>query len=515
MAILIEHVDVLDPTAPRSLAQDQSILIEGSRISEIAPSRDLNLAAVMNRASPIGNLEVINGRRLLAIPGLISAHTHSPENYMRGATERMPLEPWLVWLYGTCGEYTARDHYLCAAMSAIEMLLSGVTGSLDHLWHGGPWQREYLDAAMEAYRDSGIRATVAPMYDDHDYVLDVADALGHDLRGSVYGLSHGGYRPDRDDYRRGVLRDNLALFDAWMRDWHRSHGGRLQTFLGPAAGHLVTTECLQWSLELARKHGGGIHMHCVETRVQDYCIRRARGKTIIHWLYDEELLSPEVTLPHSVWIRSAEDLDRLAERGAIPVHNPAANLKLGSGLMALREMLDRGITVALGVDGACSSDNQNMFDAIKLAALIHNLKDHHPKTWITAREAFEAGTRGGAAAMLLGDRLGSLRAGQLADIVLLDTRTATLAPMNDAYGMLVHCETGASVRHVIVNGEVVVRDRKLLTLDADALIAEFFERVEALPFRHPLDPKTQKDVDNCWAFWREVMQQMDVGRESP
>jgi guanine deaminase len=449
---------------------------------------------------------LIDGRGLLAIPGLISAHTHSPENYMRGATQGMPLEPWLVWLYGTCGDYTARDHYLCAAMSAIEMLLSGVTGSLDHLWHGGPWRREHLDAAMQAYRDSGIRATVAPMYDDHDTVLDAGDALGHDLRGSTYGQAHGGYRADRDDFRRGVLKDNLALFDAWMRDWHGSAGGRLQTFLGPAAGQLVTTECLRWSLELARKHGAGVHMHCVETRVQDYCIRRAHGgKPVIEWLHGEGLLSPEVTLPHSVWIRRSSDFSRLAETGAIPVHNPAANLKLGSGLMAMREMLDRGITVAIGVDGACSSDNQNMFDAIKLAALIHNLKDIEPKTWITAREAFEAGTLGGAAAMLLRGRVGRLQAGQLADIVLLDTRSALLAPMNDAYGMLVHCETGQSVRHVIVNGEVVVEDRRIVTFDADALVAEFFDRVDALPFRRAIDAKTQQDVDATWAFWRDVM----------
>jgi 5-methylthioadenosine/S-adenosylhomocysteine deaminase len=392
------------------------------------------------------------------------------------------------------------------------MLLGGVTASLDHLWHGGPWNREILDAAMQAYRDSGIRATVAPMYDDHDYVLDAGDALGHDLRGSVYGLAHGGYRPDRDDYRRGVLKDNLALFDAWMRDWHKSSDGRLQTFLGPAAGQLVTTECLQWSLELARKHGAGVHMHCVETRVQDYCIRHAHGgKTVIHWLYDADLLSPQVTLPHSVWIRSEADLDRLAERGAVPVHNPAANLKLGSGLMVMREMLNRGITVALGVDGACSSDNQNLFDAIKLAALIHNLKDHDPKTWITAREAFEAGTVGGASAIWQGGKVGRLQAGMLADIALLDTRNATLAPMNDAYGMLVHCETGASVKHVIVNGQVVVRNRKLLTIDADALVAEFFERVDALPFRHPIDLKTHKDVDDTWAFWWDVMARINQG----
>jgi cytosine/adenosine deaminase-related metal-dependent hydrolase len=502
MAILIEHVDVLDPGSLRSTAKDQSILIEGNLITQIAPADSL---------FKTHQAESIDGRGLLAIPGLISAHTHSPENYMRGATQGMPLEPWLVWLYGTCGEYTARDHYLSAAMSAIEMLLGGVTGSLDHLWHGGPWNRDILDAAMQAYRDSGIRATVAPMYDDHDYVLDAGDALGHDLRGSAYGQAHGGYRPDRDDYRRGALKDNLSMFDDWMRDWHGAAGGRLQTFLGPAAGQLVTTECLQVSLELARRHGAGVHMHCVETRVQDYCIRRAHGKTVIHWLYDEGLLSPEVTLPHSVWIRSEADLDRLAERGAIPVHNPAANLKLGSGLMALREMLDRGITVALGVDGACSSDNQSMFDAVKLAALIHNLKDHDPETWITTREAFEAGTLGSAAAMLLGGRVGVLQTGMLADIALLDTRNALLAPMNDAYGMLVHCETGASVKHVIVNGEVVVRDRELQTIDAGALVAEFFERVDTLPFRRPIDPKTQNDVDDAWAFWWDVMARIDGG----
>jgi len=503
MAILIEHVDVLDPGAPRSTARDQSIFIEGNLVSRVAPASELNLQSL-----PVGSqtLQVIQGRGLLAIPGLISAHTHSPENFMRGATERMPLEPWLVWLYGTCGEYSAHDHYLCAAMSAIEMLLGGVTGTLDHLWHGGPWQREYLDAAMQAYSDSGIRAAVAPMFDDHDYVLDVADQLGFDLRGSVYGQSHGGYRVDRDDYRRGVLRENLAMFDEWMRDWHRRDDGRLQTFLGPAAGQLVTTECLQWSLALARKHGAGIHMHCVETRVQDYCIRRTRGKTIIQWLHDEGLLSPELTLPHSVWIRDPADLDRLAEGGAIPVHNPAANLKLGSGLMPMREMLDRNIVVALGVDGACSSDNQNVFDAIKLAALIHNVKHHDPRTWISAREAFEACTLGGAAALLLRGQLGQIRAGYLADITLLDTRSPVLAPMNDAYGMLAHCETGSSVRHVIVNGRLVVRDRKLLTLDADALTAEFFERAEDKPFRRPLDARTRQDIASTQTFWQDVMQ---------
>jgi cytosine/adenosine deaminase-related metal-dependent hydrolase len=502
--ILIEHVDVLDPKGLRSLARDQSILVDGQKIAAIGGEVDLS-------GVDLAGLTRINGRGLLAMPGLINAHTHSPENYMRGATEKMPLEPWLVWLYGACGEYTPRDHYLCAAMSAMEMLLSGCTGTLDHLWHGGPWTREVLDASMEAYRDSGIRATVAPLYDDHDTVLDAGDALGYDMRGSTYGTAHGGYRPDRDAFRRGVLENTLDLMGEWMSEWHGGADGRLQTFLGPGAGQLVSADCLRMSIDLARKHGAGVHMHCVETRVQDYCIRRAHGRTLIHWLHDEGLLVPELSLPHSVWVQSPEDLDRLAAAGSIPVHNPAANLKLGSGLMAMREMLDRGIPVAIGVDGACSSDNQNMFDAVKLAALVHNLKDYDPRSWIGAREAFEAGTLGGAAATLMRGQVGELKAGQLADIVLLEQRNPTLAPMNDAYGMLVHCETGQSVRHVIVDGALVVRDRKLLTMDMEALVAEFFERVDRLPFRGPLDAKTAGDVELCQAFWFDVMGRVELG----
>ncbi len=499
--LLIDGCDVLAADAPRSRRQNQAILIEGTRVVAVGEREEIRRIAN-------AEIQVLDGRGLLAIPGLINAHTHTPENYMRGATQCMPLEPWLVWLYGLCGEYTPRDHYLCSAMSAIEMLLSGCTGTLDHYWHGGPWTREVLDAGMQANKDAGIRATLAPMYDDHDYVLDASDALGVDLRSSAYGMAHGGYRLDRDDFRAGILKENLELFDGWMRDWHKSADGRLQTFLGPAAGQLLTTDCLHRSFELARKYGAGVHMHCVETRVQDYCIRWAHGKSVMHWLHDEGLLAADLTLPHSVWIRAEQDLDWLAESGAIPVHNPAANLKLGSGLMAMREMLQRGMTIALGVDGACSSDNQSMWDAVKLAALIHNLKDVDPASWVTAREAFEIGTHGGAAALLLRDELGKLQAGQLADIALLDMRSPVLAPMNDAYGMLVHCETGSSVRHVIVNGELVVRDRQLLTMNVEDVIGEFYERVEHLPFRGAVDARTQKDIDECYGFWWKVMKRV-------
>lgn len=503
MKLLIEHCDLLDPDAPRSAKVDQSILIDGKRITAIGHAADI--AGLTHNQSDV---QVIDGYHHLAMPGLISAHTHSPENFLRGAVERDPLEPWLVWLYGNCGRHTARDHYLAAAMSAIEMLLSGCTGSIDHMWHGGPWDYDILDAPMQAYRDSGIRAAVAPMFDDHDFVLDAGDALGHDLRKSAYGIAHGA----DDATRHAQLLDNLDMFDDWMAEWHNEADGRLQTFLGPGAGQLVTAECLQMTLDLARKHGAGMHMHCVETRVQDYCIRRAHeGRTVIQWMHDEGVLGSDVTLPHSVWIRSEADLICLAESGAIPVHNPAANLKLGSGLMALREMLDHGITVAIGVDGACSNDNQNMFEAVKLAALIHNLKSYDTKTWINAREAVDAATVGGAAAMLLKGETGVLQVGKLADIVLLDTRHPVLSPMNDAYRMLAYCGGSAAVKHVIVNGEHVVKDGRITTFDADAIAQEFRERVDHFPFRRPADEKTTKDVADCYGFWWDVMNRVTRG----
>ncbi len=506
MKLLIEHCDVIDPQAPRSTKTDQSILVKGRRIAAIGDPA--GVARLARAGGADAELQTIDGRRFLAIPGLISAHTHSPENFMRGAVEGMPLEPWLVWLYSTCGVFTPRDHYLAAAMSAIEMLLSGCTSSFDHVWHGGPWSYDLLAGAMQAYRDSGMRATVAPLYNDHDVVLDVGDALGFNLRRSVYGMAHSGDAASR----RARLIANLDIFDDWMTDWHGEGDGRLQAFLGPAAGQLVSADCLHMSLDLARKHGAGMQMHCVETRLQDYCIRRSHeGRTVIHWMHDEGVLGPDVSLPHSVWIRSEADLSRLAETGAIPVHNPAANLKLGSGLMPMREMLDHGITVALGVDGACSNDNQNLFETIKLAALIHNVKDHDPKTWISAREAFEAATHGGAAVMLMQDDLGVLLPGKLADIVLLDERSPAISPVNDACRLLAYCETGASVAHVIVNGEIVVKDRKIVTFDAAAIEQEFRERAGSFPFRRELDAKTKQDVADVEAFWRHIMGRVNRG----
>jgi 5-methylthioadenosine/S-adenosylhomocysteine deaminase len=143
--------------------------------------------------------------------------------------------------------------------------------------------------------------------------------------------------------------------------------------------------------------------------------------------------------------------------------------------------------------------------------LIHNLKSYDPKTWISAHEVVDAATVGGAAAMLLKDATGVLQVGKLADIVLLDERTPVLSPMNDAYNMLAYCGGSAAVKHVIVNGEHVVKDGRIVTFDAAAIAQEFRERVDHFPFRHTIDAKTKQDVADCYAFWWDVMDRVTKG----
>jgi len=178
------------------------------------------------------------------------------------------------------------------------------------------------------------------------------------------------------------------------------------------------------------------------------------------------------------------DLDVLAEAGARVRHNPVCNLRIGSGVAPVIEMLERGISVALGTDGSASNDNQIMFGAMKVAGLVHTLQttDHH--RWPSSRDIFRMATVNGAAALGMEDDLGELKPGKMADITLLDTRTLLLTPLNDAFLHLTYAENGSSVRTVIVDGKIVVEDGVILTVDEQSI-------------RH--------EAKESWAKWHKEM----------
>lgn len=483
--ILIQNCTLLDPATADGFVSSRSLRITNGQIAEIA----------VGPLQPLAGERVIEGRDLLAIPGLINAHTHSPENLLRGATEGLPLEPWLVQLYGIVGALSPEDVYLAAMLGAAEMLLSGTTAVLDHLWAAGPLTPDYLDAVMQAYADSGMRAVVAPLYSDVPYENISGEAMGFALADTSFGQRNAA---------EPSTAEQIAMLDEWFRHWHKTYGGRLRCFVGADAVQWCSAELLHASHDLARRHNTGVHTHLLETHIQEIATRQRFGMPAIRWLAREGLLGPHVSLAHAVWIQDDQDLDILAETGSVVVHNPAANLKLGSGVAPIVRMRRRGIPVALGCDGAASSDNQVVFEAMRLAALIHTIGEADSARWLLARDVVAMATEGGAAALGLRGQLGVLETGALADITLLDLRSPHLTPLNNAYRQLAFCESGASVHTVIVDGAVVVDNRRIVAFDAEGVLAELRAKIRGRPWQQPLSATLQAEIAR-FSAWRAAL----------
>ncbi|MDP6483322.1 MAG: amidohydrolase family protein [Nitrospinota bacterium] len=453
--LLIQDCGILDPALADDIVEGRDILISGDRIAAVEPT---------------GNLKgdrVVSGRDRLVLPGLINAHTHSAENYLKGLMDRRPLEMWLPCIFGTAGVYSPRDVYLSCMIGAIEMLKTGATSVIDHCWMSPGISPDGLDAAMEAYRDAGIRACLAPLVSDTDYVDRYAGERGHPVGDTFFGKRFERARPWEETL------DHLRGFFA---KWDRAEGGRLRCMTGPAGVQWCGERLLEDCWELSRSHQAGVHLHINETFIQDWANRKRFGKSAIAFLDGAGLLGPDVSMPHSLWVNDA-DFDLIASAGAVPVHNPAANTKMGSGLMSLRKMLDRGIPVAVGTDGAASSDHQVLFEAVRMAAYIHNSGEPDHRRHIDAREAIAMATTSGAAAMMASGELGEIKPGALADLALLDRRSLPWVPTNDPIRNLVYCEGGRSVHTTLVAGRVVVDDGKILTVDEGEIVSELLEAV--------------------------------------
>ena len=454
-SLIIRGCDLL-AEAGHALAENVDVVIAGDRIVAVEPG---------GTAAAAEGTRVIDGRALLAMPGLVNAHTHSPENPMRGIGEHLGLEPWLYLKLAGGASYDPEDYYVCALAGAVEMLHNGVTAVVDHLV---PSSVEGLDAVMRAYRDIGIRAAVAPLVTDVDFTDDLADHRGFERDGPLMPWQRG-------DFTTADLAAQLE--DAIVR-WHGAEEGRLSVLAGPGGVQWCSDELLLALAAVAERHGTGIHIHLLETRTQADACRLRFGKSAARGLDDLGILS-RCSLPHSVWIDEA-DAALIAERGAIIVHNPASNLRLVTGGRApIPALLEAGATVALGTDGAASSDNQVIWDALKIASLIHH--EGHER-WVSARDSLRMATGGGAAALGLAGELGSVRADMLADLVLIDRLGDGLAGAQDVEMALALSETGRGVRHVIVAGKLVVEDGRCTLVDERAAqvgLAEQARRVRA------------------------------------
>ncbi len=417
-------------------------------------------AVVPAGAGPAG-AATVDGAGLVALPGLVNAHTHSPENCLRGVGEGLPLEPWLLAMFAGAGAYDPDDHYVCALAGAVEMLKTGATACVDHLWMTPP-SVEAVDAVLRAYRDAGIRAAVAPLMADVDCTPDLGAGYGIDVSEASFARR----------LRLLPAGELIAQLDEAMARWHGAEGGRLRLLAGPSGVQWASDELLTGLAAVARRHGAGVHLHLLETAIQDAACRLRFGTSAVAALDELGVLAADCSLAHAVWL-DADDVGLIAAAGAVPVHNPAANLRLSSGRSPVPALRRAGADVAIGTDGSASSDNQVLWDCLKLACLLHNERE---PAQLLARDALELATAAGA--RVLGDvRVGSLEPGSVADVVLLDRGGPGLAGALELEPSLVLSDGGRSVRHVLVGGRLVVRDGRCTTVDEEEVLARLKEQV--------------------------------------
>ena len=218
------------------------------------------------------------------------------------------------------------------------------------------------------------------------------------------------------------------------------------------------------------------HTHVLENKTQAVTGAELFGKSLVRALDDLGLLFRNVTFAHSVWV-SDDDMALMGEAGLSIVHNAISNQKLGAGVAPLRRLLDAGVTVALGTDGASSNDTLRIFDVMRVAALIHGVSGPDYAKWLSADDILRAATIDGARSAMLEDETGSLETGKRADLIVLRMDNLNYTPLNDIRRHLVYCENGGSIDRVMVDGEVVCRDGRLTRVDEEAILAEVRETV--------------------------------------
>ena len=414
--LLIDGGTVVVVDEAGTVLEGGAVLVEGDRIVDL-----LDRAALRPPGVP-----VLDATGHLVIPGLVNTHGHAAMSLFRGLADDMPLMTWLDdHIFPAEAELVDPEFvYWGTLLSLIEMLKSGTTTFADMYY--------FRDDAARAVIDAGIRAVLGP---------------------HVIGFP----APDFGS-PEATLRDAAQFLERY-----RDHPTLVP---GMAAHSLYTTSLddVRSAVRLAVEHGAPFQIHAAEDASEFGIARELTGMGVVEALGSIGALRPGTVLAHAIYL-SEEDIARIAAGGAGISHNPESNLKLGIQRAApVVEALAAGIPVGLGTDGAASNNNLDLFDEMDTAAKLHKFTNADP-TALPAETVFRMATMGGARVLNLHDRIGSLEPGKRADIVLLDTRRAGLTPLYHVYSHLVYAARGSDVSTVLVNGRIVVRDGRILTVD--------------------------------------------------
>ncbi len=448
--------------AEKGLLRDSAVYIEDNTIREIGGWAELRTRH--------GDAEVIGDGTDFVMPGIIDAHSHG-----RGVSyvqKGIPYDFLENCLYDWVGAVDLPPE-LNAKLTAVKHLRNGST-TINHIESVRLFDetaRDRAEATLGAYREAGIRAAYAPGIKD-------VNALANDDEGFFRTLPP----PLREFTEPLIFFDKKAAQDYFIALFselrNTLHGGMSNILLGPTWAHGCTDEFYDRIRELSASFGGlPMHIHALQTPYQKEYGERKYGKSLLAHLDDLGIVDGNLVLGHAVYANES-DIALMAAKGVSVTHHASCNLAMRNGIAPVYAMLEAGVNVALGLDEKQINDDEDALHELRMIFFLHRMSgyDLSGTPAISARQVLAMGTRSAARTLGLGDRLGTLEPGKLADLIAVDMRNIEaapwLSPCADILHAFIHRANGRDVRHAVVDGEVVLRDRKPVKVDLDALYAE-------------------------------------------
>jgi 5-methylthioadenosine/S-adenosylhomocysteine deaminase len=413
--ILIKNGIVVTMDKDRRVLKNFSVSITDGRIEEIAEE-------IKGEAD-----FVLDAKNKIVMPGLINAHTHLAMTLFRGIADDVPLMKWLqeeIWPVE--GLLEGRHVYAGSLLGCLEMIKSGTTCFNDMYF--------FTDEVARSIEESGMRGVLShAMFDFGD---------------------------------ESKAKDMLKKGKANIRKYRGK--GRVRTFFGPHAPYTCSEELLIKTKKMADRYKTGIHIHVAETEEEVKNSKKERGKRPFEYLDSIGFLGENVLTAHSTWA-SKKEIKILKKRKVKIAHNPVSNMKIACGVAPVPEYLENGVTVSLGTDGAASNNCLDMFDDMKVCALIHKINTRNASV-VPAERVLEFATINGAIALGMGDEIGSIEVGKVADIILVSLDRPNLIPLTNPISHLVYSAKGCDVDTVVVDGRVLMENRELRTLDEEEVM---------------------------------------------
>jgi len=431
MNLLLHDATIV--TCKKKIVREGALIVEDERIV------DLGKSASIKRKYGRG-YEKIDGKGKVVIPGFINTHQHAAMSLLRGYADDLPLHEWLEkWIWPVEKHMTASDIHVGALLTAAESIMSGTT-TVNTMYHYTPEENE-----AKAFADAGLRGVV-----------------GHVCF----------------SWRK---KEDRNAIESLAKNWHDKADGLIRTSVDPHAPYTVDPgymkELKAARNELNEKYGSEkapiiCHTHAAETSDEPEKVRQAFGTPlkggIMEYLDVLGVLDEHVIAAHCVAL-TAEDMVVMKHRRVKASHNPISNLKLASGVSPVPQMLQRGITVALGTDSPCSNNTVDMFDVMKTTAILHKGVNQNP-TLLPAEEVLEMATIRGAEALSWEEEIGSTEINKKADLAIIDFRKPHLCPLYHETSHMVYAAKAADVETVIINGKIVMENRRLQTLNIERVM---------------------------------------------